>query len=73
MRAENSGSPKQRIREGNAPYHQDGAPYHSSMKTMAKIDKLHFELLLHSLYSPDLASSEIYLKKTPPGNRVWIK
>lgn len=39
-------------------FHQDNAPCHKSIATMAK---LHFELLPHPPYSPDLASSDYYL------------
>ena len=35
-------------------FHQDNAPSHKSIATMAKLQELHFELLLHSPYSPDL-------------------
>ncbi|KAM8718912.1 hypothetical protein ACLKA7_011591 [Drosophila subpalustris] len=35
-------------------FHQDNAPCHKSMKTMAKLNELGFELLPHPPYSPDL-------------------
>jgi [histone H3]-lysine36 N-dimethyltransferase SETMAR len=42
-------------------FHQDNAPCHKSMKTMAKLHELGFELLLHPPYSPDLAPSDFFL------------
>lgn len=42
-------------------FHQDNAPCHKSMKTMAKLQELNFELLPHPPYSPDLAPSDFYL------------
>ena len=36
-------------------FHQDNAPCHKSMKTMAKLNELSLELLPHPTYSPDLA------------------
>ena len=36
-------------------FHQDNAPCHKSMKKMAKLHELDFELLLNPPYSPDLA------------------
>ena len=42
-------------------FHQDNAPCHKSMKTMVKLNELHFELLHHPAYSPDLASSDYWL------------
>ncbi|KAF7276520.1 hypothetical protein GWI33_010165 [Rhynchophorus ferrugineus] len=41
--------------------HQDNTPCHRSMKTMAKIHELVFELLPHPPYSPDLAPSYYFL------------
>lgn len=35
-------------------FHQDNAPCHKSLRTMAKIHELGFELLPHPPYSPDL-------------------
>ena len=40
---------------------KDNAPVHKSIKTMAKINELSFELLPHPPYSPDLALSDFYL------------
>ena len=42
-------------------FHQDNAPCHKSIKTMAKLHELHFELLPHPPYSPDLAPSDYWL------------
>lgn len=42
-------------------YHQDNAPAHRSMLTMAKLNEIRFELLPHPPYSPDLAPSDYYL------------
>jgi histone-lysine N-methyltransferase SETMAR len=42
-------------------FHQDNAPCHKSLKTMAKIHELGFELLPHPPYSPDLAPSDFFL------------
>ena len=42
-------------------FHRDNAPCHKSITTMVKLHELHLELLLHSLYSLDLAPSDCYL------------
>lgn len=42
-------------------FHQDNAPIHKSYATMSKLDELHFELLPHPPYSPDLAPSDYFL------------
>ena len=39
-------------------FHQDNAPCHKSMKTMAKLAELGYKLLPHPPYSPDLAPSD---------------
>lgn len=39
-------------------FHQDNAPANRSIATMAKLSELHFELLPHPPYSPDLAPSD---------------
>ena len=49
---------------------QDNAPAHKSIKTMAKINKLRFELLPHPPYSPDLALSDFYLF---PNLKRWLQ
>ena len=45
----------------NVLFHQDNALCHKSIATMAKLHELHFELLLHPPYSPDLAPSNYWL------------
>jgi len=42
-------------------FHQDNAPAHKSVLTMAKIKELQFELLEHPPYPPDLALSDFWL------------
>ena len=43
---------------------QDNAPAHTSIKAIAKINELRFELLPHPPYSSDLAPSDFYLFQT---------
>ena len=42
-------------------FHQDNAPCHKSLRTMAKLCELGFELLPQPSYSPDLAPSDYWL------------
>jgi [histone H3]-lysine36 N-dimethyltransferase SETMAR len=43
-------------------FHQDNALCHKSIKTTAnELHELSYELLPHSLYSPDLAPSDLFL------------
>lgn len=42
-------------------FHQDNAPVHTCMKTMAKLHELRYELVGHPPYSPHLAPSDYYL------------
>jgi hypothetical protein len=42
-------------------FHQDNALCHKLIKTTAKLHELNYELLPHSSYSPDLASSDLFL------------
>jgi len=42
-------------------FHQDNAPAHKSVLTMGKLRDLHYELLEHPPYSPDLAPSDFGL------------
>jgi len=42
-------------------FHQDSAPVHKSVLAMGKFRDLHYELLEHPPYSPDLAPSDFYL------------
>jgi histone-lysine N-methyltransferase SETMAR len=41
-------------------FHQDNAPVHKSVLAMEKLGDLHYELLEHPPYSPDLAPSDFY-------------
>ena len=54
-------------------FHQDNAPCQKSIATMAKLHELHFELLPHPPYFPNLAPSESNLfknlKTMPQGKR----
>jgi histone-lysine N-methyltransferase SETMAR len=45
----------------NITFHQDNAPAHKSVLAMGKLRDLHYELLEHPPYSPDLAPSDFYL------------
>ena len=42
-------------------FHQEIAPYHKSIETMAKLHEWHLEFFLHPPYSPDLAPSDYWL------------
>jgi histone-lysine N-methyltransferase SETMAR len=42
-------------------FHQDNAPAHKSVLAMRKLRDLHYELLEHPHFSPDLAPSDLYL------------
>ena len=42
-------------------FHQDNAPCQQSITMMIKLPELHFELLPHPPYSPDLAPSDYWL------------
>ena len=42
-------------------FHQDHAPCHKLIATMAKLHELHFKLLLHPPYSPNLVLSNYWL------------
>jgi len=42
-------------------FHHDNAPDHKSVLAMGKLRDLHYELLEHPPYSPDLAPSDFYL------------
>ena len=42
-------------------FHQDNAPAHKSVLAMGKLMDLHYELLEHPPYSPELAPSDFYL------------
>ena len=49
------------IKKKKVLFHQENPACHKSIGTMAKLHKLHFELLPHPPYSPDLAASEYWL------------
>ena len=42
-------------------FYQDHAPAHKSVLAMGRLTDLHYELLEHPPYSPDLAPSDCYL------------
>jgi len=42
-------------------FHQDNAPAHKSVLLMGKLRDLHYELLEHPPYSPDLDPSDFFL------------
>ena len=42
-------------------FHRDNAPCHKLIAMIAKLHELHFELLPHSSYSPDLPPSDYWL------------
>jgi histone-lysine N-methyltransferase SETMAR len=46
-------------------FHQDNAPAHRSVLAMGKLRDLHYELLEHPPYSPDLAPSDFCLFPKP--------
>ena len=49
---------------------QDNTPAQKLLKTMAKINKLCFELLTHQPYSPHAASNDFYLF---PSLKRWLQ
>ena len=51
----------QEMKKKKVLFHQDNALCHKLIATMAKLHELHFELLLHSPCSPDLAPSDYWL------------
>jgi transposase len=42
-------------------FHQDNVPAHKSVLTIGKLKAMHYELLEHPTYSPDLAPSDYQL------------
>lgn len=50
-------------------FHQDNAPAHKSIISMAKIHELRYELLPHPPYSPDLAPCDYFLF---PNLKRWL-
>jgi histone-lysine N-methyltransferase SETMAR len=49
------------LQKKNIIFHQDNASAHKSVLAMGKLRDLHYELLEHPPYSPDLASSDFCL------------
>ena len=49
------------LQKEKIPFHQDNAPCHKSILTMAKMHELKFESLEHPPHSPDLAPSDFHL------------
>ncbi|KAM8702032.1 hypothetical protein ACLKA7_007672 [Drosophila subpalustris] len=50
-------------------FHQDTAPAHKSVVAMMKLCELHYEILPHPPYSPDLAPCDYYLF---PSLKKWL-
>ena len=50
-----------KLREKKMLFHQDNPPCHKSITMMTKLHELHFKLLPHPPYSPNLAPSNYYL------------
>jgi len=50
-------------------FHQDNAPAHKSVVAMMKLCELHYEILPHPPYSPDLAPCDYYLF---PNLKKWL-
>ena len=62
MRLKNEiGEKRLQMKKKKVLFHQDNAPCHKSLATMAKLNELSFELLSHPPYSSDLAPSHFYL------------
>jgi len=49
------------LQKKNIIFHQDNAPPHKSVLAMGKLRDLHYELLEHPPYSPDLAPTDFCL------------
>jgi len=49
------------LQKKNITFHQDNAPAHKSVLAMGKLRDLHYELLEHPSFSPDLTPSDSYL------------
>ena len=58
-------------------FHQDNAPCHKLIATMAKLHELHIKLLPHPLNSPDLAPKWLLAvcrpQKNAPGKEIWLQ
>ena len=77
MRLKNEiGEKRLQMKKKKVLFHQDNAPRHKSLATMAKLNEVSFELLPHPPYSPDLAPSDYYLfadlKKMLQGKRFYF-
>ena len=46
-------------------FHQDNAPCHKSIASIAKLHELHFKLLPYPSYPPDIAPSDYWLFVDP--------
>ena len=51
-------------------FHQDNAPCHKSIATIAKLHELHFELLPQPPYSPDLVPQQLLVVCRPQNNAL---
>jgi len=51
---------------------QDNAPTHKSVLAMGKLRDLHYELLEHPPYSPDLAPSDFSSQNSNPSSLVSV-
>ena len=51
-------------------FYHENVPAHSSVKAMAKLESLSYQLLPHPPYSPDLAPSDYYLF---PNLKRWLQ
>ena len=76
MRLKNEFSEKRlQMRKKKVLFHQDNAPCHKSLATMAKLNELSFKMLPHPPYSQDLAPGDYYLfadlKKILQGKRFY--
>ena len=52
---------RSQVKKKKVVFHQDNASCYKSMATIAKLHELHFELLPHPPYSPDLVPSDYWL------------
>ena len=50
-------------------FHQDNAPIHTAVITIAEINELNFKLPPHAPYSPDLAPSDYFIS---PNLKKWL-
>ena len=76
MRLKNEiGEKRLQMKKKKVLFHQNNAPCHKSLATMAKLNELSFELLSYPPYLPDLAPRDYYLfidlKKMLHGKRFY--